>query len=418
MKLNRIKLENFRGFNELNMNCGGKSVVLLGKNGAGKTTILDGIALMLSRIVKKITNIGNEVRIDDTDVMYKKIRSHISIEMDFHDRELHWGCTKKKRDTPKWTGADDLQHITDYLNTVIDDNYEHDGMKGMPICIYYPVHRIVNDIPLRIRKKHDFSIQDTAFERAMTGGADFRTFFEWYRNREDLENEKKIQTGLEYIDLQLNSVRTAIYDFLPNFKNLRISRSPLRMLIEKEGITLEVNQLSDGEKCLLALVGDLARRLAIANPGLDNPLLGEGIVMIDEVELHLHPKWQRKVISGLTRVFRNIQFIITTHSPQVIGEADHMKLFVLEYSQRGNKVHVAESVFGQDVNYVTEEIMEVPIRNEEVQSLIEELYRVIEDCDWPSVDRIRSLLKSKVNYNEVPELLRADMIINRRRDID
>jgi predicted ATP-binding protein involved in virulence len=77
--------------------------------------------------------------------------------------------------------------------------------------------------------------------------------------------------------------------------------------------------LSDGEKCLLAMVGDLARRLAIANPDYPDALQGEAIVLIDEIELHLHPSWQRNIIPALKRTFPKCQFIITTHSPQVLS---------------------------------------------------------------------------------------------------
>lgn len=78
-------------------------------------------------------------------------------------------------------------------------------------------------------------------------------------------------------------------------------------------------------------LGDLTRRLVLANPSLDDPLLGEGIVLIDEIELHMHPKWQRRIIGVLKEVFPNIQFIITTHSPQVLGEiGEGFKLYKLE----------------------------------------------------------------------------------------
>ena len=66
---------------------------------------------------------------------------------------------------------------------------------------------------------------------------------------------------------------------------------------------LQVNQLSDGEKVVLSLVGDLARRLAVANPGLDRPLEGQGFALVDEVDLHLHPSWQRLVMRRLTNTF-------------------------------------------------------------------------------------------------------------------
>lgn len=94
------------------------------------------------------------------------------------------------------------------------------------------------------------------------------------------------------------------------------------MVVNKGSLTISVDLLSDGEKCTLALIGDLARRIALANPNRDNPLDGEGIVLIDEIELHMHPSWQRRVLGVLKRVFPNIQFIVTTHSPQILGEVD------------------------------------------------------------------------------------------------
>ena len=88
------------------------------------------------------------------------------------------------------------------------------------------------------------------------------------------------------------------------------------------------------KKSLLALVGDIARRLILANPSLENPLYGEGIVLIDEIELHLHPKWQREVINKLREVFPNIQFILTTHSPQVISEISRECLHILSWNNK------------------------------------------------------------------------------------
>ena len=127
------------------------------------------------------------------------------------------------------------------------------------------------------------------------------------------------------------SVRAAITAFLPELSGLRIDREEQkpRLLAEKAGKTIVINQLSDGEKCLLALVGDLARRLALANPAGQKPLKGEGIILIDEIELHLHPRWQRNIVPSLEKTFSNCQFVITTHSPQVLGDAKNTAVYAL-----------------------------------------------------------------------------------------
>jgi predicted ATP-binding protein involved in virulence len=96
------------------------------------------------------------------------------------------------------------------------------------------------------------------------------------------------------------------------------------------------------------MVGDLARRLAIANPGLKNPLYGFGVVLIDEIELHLHPKWQREIIPALTRTFPHCQFIVTTHSPQVVGEIKPQGIYILEKTENGIIVQRPQSSYGRD----------------------------------------------------------------------
>lgn len=128
---------------------------------------------------------------------------------------------------------------------------------------------------------------------------------------------------------------------LDGFDDIHIDRSPLAMKVKKDGQYLKINQLSDGEKCTIALFGDLARRMTLANPQLPNPLEGQGVVLIDELELHMHTSWQRKVMPVLKETFPNIQFIITTHSPQILGELDDtFNLFYM--SREDNQVKLQQ----------------------------------------------------------------------------
>lgn len=177
------------------------------------------------------------------------------------------------------------------------------------------------------------------------------TFFEWYRDREAEEViEVRERNDFAYSDPMLKCTKTAIEAMIGNVTNLRIRRNPVRMVADKSGKEIRVDLLSDGEKCTLAMFGDLARRLALANPGLENPLEGEGIVLIDEIELHMHPLWQRKILRVLRDTFPNIQFIITTHSPQILGEADdRYNIYVLsETDDGGCSVHSIKRMDGYD----------------------------------------------------------------------
>jgi predicted ATP-binding protein involved in virulence len=286
----------------------------------------------------------------------------------------------------------------------------------------------------------------------LTSAANFRTFFEWFRAREDLENETRIiledaSGNLQVIknalqnsklledlskkiplkqnesnvkvydslfpDPQLTAVRTALREFLPEFSNLTVRRNPLRMEVIKNGKPLIVNQLSDGEKSLIALIGDLARRMAIANPISSNPLNGYGIVLIDEIDLHLHPKWQRMIIPKLIKVFPNCQFIISTHSPSVITHVHPDSLFCLEQNDIGIVSKRPYESYGKTVERILEDLMGLETtRPDEISSSLTTLFKTIDSGDLNEAKDIVSRLKEIIGTD--PELAKADVLIRRK----
>ena len=196
-------------------------------------------------------------------------------------------------------------------------------------------------------------------------------------------------------DRQLTAVRTAISSFMPGFTNLRVRRKPrLHMSIDKGDETLNVSQLSQGEKSLIALVGDIARRLAMMNPSMENPLKGDGIVLIDEVDMHLHPSWQRRIIQQLTHTFPNCQFVLTTHSPLVISECKD----ALIYSLNDGKIFQVPSQYGQDANTVLLDVMDTHIRNahiaEQLNDALDSIQNGFLDTARRQLDALTHLLPS------------------------
>ena len=254
----------------------------------------------------------------------------------------------------------------------------------------------------------------------MTGGANFRTFFEWFREREDLENENRRYleqsvkpADFQFPDPQLETVRKALIQFMPDFKSLTVRRNPLRMEVEKRGEHITVNQLSDGEKSLMAMVGDMARRMAIANPLRDNPLEGEGAFLIDEIDLHLHPKWQRMIIPRLIEVFPNCQFLISTHSPHVITHVQPESLFLLSMLPTGLEAVRPSESYGKTVERVLEDLMGLETtRPTEIEDAIRKIYDQIDGGD---LDGARGLIgKLEKRIGEDPELVKANVLIKRR----
>ncbi len=170
---------------------------------------------------------------------------------------------------------------------------------------------------------------------------------------------------------------------LDGFDDIHIERKLLAMKVKKDGRYLKIDQLSDGEKCTIALFGDLARRMALANPNRENPLEGTGVVLIDELDLHMHTSWQRKVIGVLKETFPNIQFIITTHSPQILGELDDdCNLFYMVRDKETIGLKSYQSFIGWDANVILEEVMNTSSVNQQVKEQVAEMFAYIADKQY------------------------------------
>ena len=219
-----------------------------------------------------------------------------------------------------------------------------------------------------------------------------------------------------YKDKSFETVKKAMLVMLDGCTNLRVARKPkLEMKVEKNGISLNVSQLSDGEKCTMALFGDLARRLSIANPCLDNPLLGEGVVLIDEIELHMHPSWQRGVLKKLRKTFPNIQFIITTHSPIVLSEVDNeYNIYFMRNLGKAGEIVEFKRLDGFDANYILEEFMGTKSINSKTEQLINDIYRLINNKSFDEAEnKVKELENLTDSVNK--DVLRANILIRKGR---
>lgn len=435
MKVKRLSMNGFRGFDQLTLDFNPElPTVIIGNNGVGKTSILDCIAIHLIAVWNPIEERPNSQDSDPFNVRILMPSYHqdkliaIPIKDSFNQLDINTKVSEIQTkliisiegvegDCPISIdfGHYEQQGIrSDLLKIVKDikDNCKKDSQVNIPLAVYFPVSRAVLDIQIGMREPSVFR-QIAAYNEALTGvKLGFDSFFQWFKELEDFENEK-IRDNRTYIDLRLEAIRTAISLLIPEFSKLRVRRSPLRMTVEKEGEELTINQLSDGEKCLLAMVGDLARRLAIANPSLPDPLQGQGVVLIDEIELHLHPKWQREIIPALTRTFPNCQFIVTTHSPQVLSQVKPEGIYILEKTDEGIVAKRPESSYGRDSNRILEDLMDVPERPQDIKDRLLELFRLIDKGDIESARQIRQQLALEIGEGE-PEFVSADVLIRRK----
>lgn len=419
MKIKKIELRNFRAFKHLELDFDSQLNVLVGVNGAGKSTILDSLAIMLSHLIGKIQSAhGTGRQFSDLDIHLGSPETVNTIELSYKQHDISWTATKTRRGRKKQSTSDraQIKEIVELVQTEFAQNEN----AGFPLAVYYTAHRAVQKVSLRILSKHQFN-QFEAYDQALTGaGNNFSSFFEWFRNWEDFENERRLYSiknnptqvdAYEYRDPQLQAVREAIQT-LTGFSELRIIRNPLRMEVHKGDQVLDVRHLSDGEKCLFALAGDLARRLAIANPALKKPLTGSGVVIIDEVDLHLHPEWQRRIIPNLLKTFPNCQFVISTHSPHIITHVKPENLFLLKQNGEDIEVERPNESYGKNVDRILEDLMGLPTtRPEHISNRLHQIFLDIQDNRLQdAADNINSL---KQEIGDDPELVKAEVLIKR-----
>ena len=407
MWVERLELKNYRGILNLSLDFPTRTTLLVGINGIGKTAILEAIAKLFSHLLTGLERSRRLVRFFDAlDIQNGRDLLECRISVRVEQSATSWSVVRPRRH-PLRLRVTEIRQLRERLRKALEAN----GDVSLPLIVLYPTNRAVLDIPLRIRTAHTFD-QLAVYDDALTGGwSKFRLFFEWFRNQEDLENETRLLQP-EHRDRRLEAVRKAIQS-ITSFKNLRVRRSPLRMTLEKDREELIVNQLSDGEKCLLALVADLARRLAIANPSLSEPLEGAGVVLIDEIELHLHPGWQRMIIPGLERTFPNCQFIVSTHSPQVISEVKPEGVVLLEKTPEGITASRASASYGRDSNRILEDLLGVSQRPEAIKNRLREYFRLIDTNQLEAARRCREELEQEIGPDE-PEFARADVLMRRK----
>ena len=342
IKIRSLHLENYRGFTDTTIEFGDHITCIAGINGAGKSSVL----CALSRVLESLyTSFPKEPFIKSTDINKnakdKEAKIELSLLLDDEN------CIRQIN-TKGITFFED-KSFTDYKKS---HNF---------IISYYSVNRSELDVDVSVDQEKDLSDKKEAMTNAFNSVTHYKEFFQWFRDREDRENAIKLEkyengdTKTIFEDIELKAVRNAISVLTPDFSKMKIDKNRQSVLITKGNTSIDFSTLSDGEKGVITLFGDIARRLAIANETLENPLEGNGIILIDEIDLHLHPSWQRKICHALVKTFPNCQFVITTHSPQILGELKTDEIWLLN----DFNVYRPDSSFGLTSNQILDEVMDV-----------------------------------------------------------
>jgi predicted ATP-binding protein involved in virulence len=359
LRIDSLSLNNFRCFSKCEVEFENDLTVLVAENGQGKTAVLDAVAIAAGTFVNAITGTYQSPGFGRTDIHFSK---HTNGEMTptfpawFSARGLVAGSEMEwdraiRRDSPRpratTSGTTALRlsakHFIENIAQAADEF-------TLPLVASYGTGRLWSEQISSIRKRNSIDPRSrlAGYADCFSTSSPFHGFMTWYEGM-----VREIGSPQFAIDLPrniplLNAVRNAVREVLEpsGWQVLNWNPEIQRIVVEHEEFgQLPLALMSDGVQSMIALVADIAHRCAKLNPHFDDQaaLRTPGILLIDEVDMHLHPRWQQVVITLLQKAFPSMQMIVSTHSPHVLSTVNARCIRIIELSEGNGHVRPPHS---------------------------------------------------------------------------
>ncbi|MDC9729795.1 MAG: AAA family ATPase [Methyloprofundus sp.] len=450
MKLKSLKLTNFRCFETLNINFEDQLTVVVAENGAGKTAVLDAIAIAIGPFLRGFdTGTDKGFKHEDARLSFRsglhipledanqRMEAQYPISLDasgfIDDKQIGWSRELTGKKTQTTYGK--AKNLVDYAKEKQQKVREGDQSVVLPIAVYYGTGRLWKTSKESRKNSSEFHSRLYGYQNALNSDSTFKLFKNWFTDESLAEYKMIVANILEHkkvdanskdtaptLSLALEQVRNAIDQCLSisGWSTLQYDAKWSELVLrykhdEQLDSFIPVSQLSDGVKAMLALTADIAFRCVKLNPDLDSPIQEtEGIVLIDEVDLHLHPKWQQTVLSDLQKTFLKIQFIVTTHSPQVLSTVPSECIRIID---NGEVYSAPKGSKGAESSRLLKRIFNVDTRPQvdENTKLLLAYEKLVYADEWPSSEAKEKRKRLDDIYaGEEPKLTELDLYIENR----
>ena len=412
MRLERLKLQNFKCFADLELTFHPSFTVVAGVNGSGKTSVLEAVRLVLDLLIKapsnKIADIpqsaprivreqhGEELRFETV------LPITISCDLSLGDGEQSHSLTLcSNAREPIWDKSvcPNLQQFVQVAPAILPQS----------IQLYYPAARLwLGDKQSPINWNNVVAQPDSrnmASDSWQNASSSIDALLSWLLKQELIRFQEKQET------LGLQMARRALLTMMPEAESIEVSAREGQPVIRfKDGAVQPFGNLSDGQKTIFALTTDIARRMCLLNPEYDDEVLTKtsGIIAIDELDVHLHPKWQRRIAHTLQNTFPAIQFICASHSPQILGELPPESVLLLQDSCA---VHPTQSL-GLDTSTVLSMVMDAEPLNRDVADEYDAVRDLIDKEDYDQAKLRISKLREKLR-GSTKEIEQMERLIQR-----
>lgn len=399
MRLDSIHLTNYRSHSDLTVDFAPGFNVIVGINGSGKTSLLKAICESLSglTLTMSIPRAQPLSEVGHAHIRAVKAGERIRFEAQYPVKVDAVGEAFGKICTWSLTKSSQISHAEPsglYPGIAWQEIARGDassaqvanGKTSLPLIAFYRANRHWNQPqPNELQAATQRHSRMDGFMYWWDASLDSAALQAWAIAKclERFQTSSETGASFDSIDNdELALVGSALGAAIEGVKGLRYDMHQKSLLVEwkSEGLAARdptaFENLSDGQRAVIGLVADIARRMCLLNPqlGLEVTAKTPGVVLIDELDMHLHPKWQRIVTKGLQSAFPALQFIVASHSPQVLGELKPEEIILL---RPGGTSHPQVS-YGLDSSRVLEEIMGATARAPIVEEALAKLFVTLE----------------------------------------